>query len=423
MSRILLTWELGMNLGHLTRLLPIATRLKARGHSVLVAARDLASAAAVLGPAGISFVQAPHLPQGIPLPHRPTGYADILLSQGWSDRSALWGLVHGWLNLYRMFRPDVVVHDYSPTARLASRIAGIPSVLVGNGFELPPATNPLPPFPGFSWATPEKAAESERIAVANANAVASAFGTEGIEALCQLLQGQAVLFATFPELDHYGSRADARYVGPLLGKLNVERVDWPEGSGNRIFACLRPDTQNVEAILGGLLASEASVVCFARGFSRDKLDRYRHPRIRFVSRPVDLKHLASDAQLCVSYGAEGTMATFLLAGVPQLISPWQVEAHMAARRIEAMGAGLVLRGSQTAESVAKVINSALNESVFRTSAGAFRSRHPGFELGPTEEVVVSSIESAGSIRAGFGSDQNRTAPERPQASVSQGVNR
>jgi hypothetical protein len=68
-------------------------------------------------------------------------------------------------------RPDRLVLDYSPIATLAARIAVIPCVLIGNGFELPPATNPLPPFPGFSWATPERAAESERIVLANANAV------------------------------------------------------------------------------------------------------------------------------------------------------------------------------------------------------------------------------------------------------------
>jgi multidrug efflux pump subunit AcrA (membrane-fusion protein) len=52
-SRILLTWEMGSNLGHLSRLLPLARELKARGHRVLVAARDVALAASVLGPAGI----------------------------------------------------------------------------------------------------------------------------------------------------------------------------------------------------------------------------------------------------------------------------------------------------------------------------------------------------------------------------------
>ena len=56
-------------------------------------------------------MQAPHLPKGIPLAHRATGYglratgyADVLLSQGWSDRSALWGLTQGGLNLFRMFQ-------------------------------------------------------------------------------------------------------------------------------------------------------------------------------------------------------------------------------------------------------------------------------------------------------------------------------
>src|ERR1700676_148342 len=109
MSRILLTWELGLNFGHLARLLPIARQLKSRGHAVLVAARELASAARVLGPHSISFVQAPYLAESHPLPHRPAGYADVLRAQGWGDRITLRGLTEGWINLYRMFRPDIVV--------------------------------------------------------------------------------------------------------------------------------------------------------------------------------------------------------------------------------------------------------------------------------------------------------------------------
>jgi hypothetical protein len=77
-SRFLLTWELGLNMGHLARLLPIAARLQARGHSVLVAVRKIPAAAAALGPAGIAFIQAPHQAAGLPLPERASGYADIL---------------------------------------------------------------------------------------------------------------------------------------------------------------------------------------------------------------------------------------------------------------------------------------------------------------------------------------------------------
>ncbi len=156
MSRILFTWELGLNLGHLARLLPVAQRLKADGHALLVATRDIKAAATVLAPAGIPFVQAPYLSQGIALKDRASGYADILLSQGWSDRLVLHGLTHAWLNLFRLFIPERLILDYSPTVSLAARIARLPTVLVGNGFELPPATDPLPPFPGFSWATPRQ---------------------------------------------------------------------------------------------------------------------------------------------------------------------------------------------------------------------------------------------------------------------------
>jgi UDP:flavonoid glycosyltransferase YjiC (YdhE family) len=383
-ARILIGWELGLNLGHLGRLLPVAATLKKNGHPVLVVARDVASAATVLGPAEISFIQAPCLPQGIPLAHRATGYADILLSQGWSDRTALWGMVQAWTNLFRMFRPDVVVLDYSPTAQLAARIAGIPTVLIGNGFELPPVSAPLPPFPGFSWATPDKAAKSEGIAVANANAVAAAFKRPGIAALRDLFDAGLTRFATFPELDHYGARLDATYIGPLRGAIRVNKIDWPDRDGKKIFACLRPDTQNVEAVLEALSRIHANVVCFAPGFTASKLESLtsfavdsRSERIRFETHPVDLDRLAADADLCVTYGAEGTSVTFLLAGVPQLVLPWQIESHLAARRIEAIDAGLALRGKQSAQQVAEVLDRLLTEPNFRTGAQGFmqRNRH------------------------------------------------
>jgi hypothetical protein len=100
---------LGLNFGRLTRLLALAERLKTEGHVVLVAARDIQAATRVPGPAGIPFVQAPLLAQGIPLEHRPASYADVLLTQGWLDKSLLSGLVYAWLALFRLFRAERLV--------------------------------------------------------------------------------------------------------------------------------------------------------------------------------------------------------------------------------------------------------------------------------------------------------------------------
>jgi UDP:flavonoid glycosyltransferase YjiC (YdhE family) len=393
MSRFLLTWELGLNLGHLTRLLPLATRLQARGHSVLVAVREIPAAAAVMGPAGIAFVQAPHLAAGLPLPERASGYADILLSQGWSDRQVLWGLTQNWHNLLRMFRPDAVVTDYSPTARLATRIAGIPTIMIGNGFELPPVTNPLPAFPGFSWATAEKAAASERIAVDNATAVLKRFKRSALPSLSDLFRGASTLHVTLEELDHYGPRQQARYMGPLLGRLKTDRVDWPQGP-RRIFACLRPDTTHVDAILEALQMSGHAVICYAPGFASSRLKRFAGSQIRFSARPVDLSHLSADAAVCVSYGAEGTIATFLLAGVPQLISPWHVEAHMAARRIEALGAATVLRGAQDAQSIGLALAELCTDGPLKRCARAFSLRHRSLGFDAVAQEVAEIVEAA-----------------------------
>jgi UDP:flavonoid glycosyltransferase YjiC (YdhE family) len=394
MSRILLTWELGLNLGHLTRLLPVAAELKARGHAVLVAARDLSSAAYVLAPAGISFVQAPHLTQGHPLPHRAAGYSDILRAQGWGDLTTLRGLVEGWINLYRMFRPDLVVADYSPTAVLAGHLRGLRTLLLGNGFEIPPATLPLPPFPGFSWATQAQAAASEALVVANAAATARAFEGPAIGALRDLFDPARALFATFTELDHYGERKNANYIGPLLGEMHLPQVQWPDKyPDRRVFVCVRPDTEHVDSIVSALKACKASVVCVAMGFRDKDINAHKAHNVRFCPHPVDLSALRRQADLCVSYGAEGTVASFLLGGVPQVISPQQVEAHMAARRIEALGAGAVLRGTQTADSVAEHLESALANTGFRSSAGHFASRHANHDSASSVQHAADVIES------------------------------
>jgi hypothetical protein len=56
------------------------------------------------------------------------------------------------------------------------------------------------------------------------------------------------MLLTYPEVNPYGVRTDVGYVGLLPGALRVERVDWLTGDWG-IFACLRPDTYQIDAIL------------------------------------------------------------------------------------------------------------------------------------------------------------------------------
>src|SRR5262245_54203875 len=99
MSRILIAWELGSHLGHLTRLAPVAENLRAAGHQVLFAVRDLRNAALTLGPRGFAFVQAPFFHRRPAQPQAPGSHAEMLALEGYGDATAIWGLVRGWLGV------------------------------------------------------------------------------------------------------------------------------------------------------------------------------------------------------------------------------------------------------------------------------------------------------------------------------------
>lgn len=391
MARILMAWELGLNLGHVARLAPVAMRLRAQGHSIKVVVRDTHAAAMVLGGAGIDYATAPVRPL-MPMASRQlSGYAELLQIAGWDDPKVLFPLVAAWHEHFRAFRPDVVVLDHAPTVRFAARLAGLPTLALGNGFELPPLTHPLPIFPGIAGVLPENAAKAEEIVFANVLSVAKHFAMPLPSTLKDILLAEKTCLATFPELDHYGNREGVEYIGPMLGGVVGEFLDWPMVNAPRIFAYLRPDTRQLESILGGLLASNAAVICFSPGISPEMLTRFRSSRLRFSQNLVDIARLLTTADACLSYGAEGTMMRFLLAGIPQIIMPGHVEAAMAAARFERLGVALVLRGVQNAQSIAANLRFLVSHSELRDHAQNFSERHKWWQPQAAVDRVLACL--------------------------------
>jgi UDP:flavonoid glycosyltransferase YjiC (YdhE family) len=396
MSRILLAWELGRNLGHLARLLPLAKRLKARGHSTLVAAQNMASAARVLGPEGIAFVQSPlHIPVRKD-DFQATSYADLLWSQGWDDRAQLWGRLQAWVNLYRMFQPEVMVLDYSPTACLAARLMKIPRVLIGTGFELPPALDPLPPFPGYSGATRELAAAAEQRVLDNVNEVLSACSAEPLNALKAVVDGDRRLLTTFAELDHYGPRAGERYIGPLSNPADGRKIDWPSGTKKRVFAYLRPEMGDLTAILEGLAEADVNLIAYAPGVPNSVVDRFRQEDRVFTSEPVQYEQLFASTDLCVSYGSAGTVTTALLNGVPQLVRPIHRETQLTAHCIKRLGVGAMLPRVFDSAEFAASVNRLLHGIEYKLCARQFAHRYRLVNAAEAAEEVVKIIEGLGS---------------------------
>ena len=393
MSRILLAWELGSNLGHLSRLLPLGRRLRARGHTLLAVVRDLALAARVLGPAGVPFIQAPRVSASPETSAQPASYADVLRLTGWGDVQQLWGMTQAWVNVLRLSAADIVIVDHSPTALLAARCTATPCVLVGTGFELPPSREPLPCFPGFPGATAENAARAEAQVLENANRVLAAVPGPRLGALCDLFQSAGRWLTTFAELDHYDARPGERYVGPIGAVEQGERLEWPLEASQRVFAYLRPDTPDLAAILRSLAECGAAVVCYGPGIPAQRISAIACDRLTFTSRPVELPALLRDASLCVSYSPAGTVAATLLHGVPQLLAPSHVEAQLTAHRVECMGAGLTLHGKPSEERIAATLHRLLTHSFYRSRAAAFAARYRNYDAAQAADGIVDEIES------------------------------
>lgn len=170
-KRILFAWELGANLGHLARDIPVAEQLRKLGHDVTFAARDLRVAQEMLAPRGFRFLQAPRPHTAGHREQPPANYSGILLAGGYGDVLNLVGSVGGWAALLDVTQTDVVVINHAPTAALAARALAIPAVITCIGFELPPNVEPLPSLRPWETRSIDELRQADATVLGNINIV------------------------------------------------------------------------------------------------------------------------------------------------------------------------------------------------------------------------------------------------------------
>jgi UDP:flavonoid glycosyltransferase YjiC (YdhE family) len=391
MSRILFAWELGANLGHLARDLPVASALRSAGHGVFFAVRDTRVAAETLGPAHFRFTQAPVVAGRTRLAMPPANYAELLAAEGWQDRRALLGQIGAWRALIALGGFDAVVADHAPGALVAVRIAGRPGIAFGSGFEIPPDVSPMPAIRPWEQPSPERLLAAERAVLADLNAVVKALGGRPYARLGEIFGPQPIL-ATCGELDHYGERAGARYVGAIDGLDNAAQVGWPPGDGPRILVYLRPEHPALGATMDALAERGVRAVCAIPG-APAALKQGAAPGIAIHDRAVALDPLLAEADVLVGYGSHGTLAKALRHGVPLLMLPTTVEQYLGAKRAEALGAGLLLEGKPDAARIGAALGALSEEARYRTAARDFASRHAARDTAQALAETVAHIEA------------------------------
>lgn len=380
MARVLFAWEFGANFGHLAQLLPLASKLRARGHEPVFAVTDVARAEAMLGPHGFEYLQAPMWQPRAPRPSAiPCSYSEILQHYGYLDPDGLLGLVKAWREIYRLVEPQVVLFEHAPTALLASRGFEAVRIIYGVGFCSPPRVSPFPSFRTWEDVPHARLEASDGQVLDTVNAVLAKLRLRPLGALYELFEGDREFLCTFPELDHYPARSGAQYCGAVFTRDEGHPAEWPHGDGKRVFVYLRPEMRAFAPVAEALADSGHSVVWIAPGMSEEALRRYARSNIRFTREPVSLGAVAAEAHAAVLYGGHGTVAAMLLGGVPVALLPVHVEQALVSRSVVRLGAGTMATPQASLPEMRKAVTSVLEEASYRERAEAFAARYSHFD--------------------------------------------
>jgi len=399
MSRVLLAWELGANMGHLDRMLLTARELRRRGHDVMFALKDLSRAHARVVSEGFAVMQSPIWLPRMAKPPGLVNFSAVLASAGWLDPAGLAGLLSGWRTLFDLCSPDLLVCDHAPTAMLAARACRFPVAAVGNGFEVPAFGDVFPALHYWDAADTAACAGSDATVLRAVNAALAALGQPALPRLTALFADVLCIVASLPELAHYPAYPDSVVrVGPSFVDDAGAQPQWPRveceggGEGIRIFAYLSPEHADFTALMAALRQPGLRSVVHAKGLSAATARELGAPNIRFEPAPVRMDLATAQARIVLSHASVGTVSAAALAGCVQLVLPNHMEQYMVGRRVVEAGIGLMVEPGSRGTDYPALLRRLFDDTAFSAAALALAGRHTGVRPDHAGVQVVDALE-------------------------------
>lgn len=426
MSTFLFTTLPTNDLGLLARALPLAEALAARGHRIVFCSPAKAPSR-LIADAGFDN-RVPDHPIYALILAQPglAGLAQLLTSGRWRQYGSIvaylgalvralplkappptpevWDADHaaaqlGMLNegfvrancaaLMRLMAEsgaEVVVDFWNPFAVIAARALGIPVVTVIQA-DAHPASR------GFIWWKPAPADLPTPVPVLNR--VLATYSLPAITTVRELAVGALTLVVGTPETDPLPAGTPVTYVGALLWQRPGELLpDWiTRRDRSRPLVWLYVGNPRY-GVGGGALDSaivlRASLAALRELAVQVVLTSGHHALPRaLLPLPPNVRHLpylpglalAEQSDLLVHHGGYGSCQTGLYTGTPAVIIPTYAERESNARRVAALGAGIVVPITSTGRirhvdsaMVRNAVRRVLAEPSFAASAGRVREQ-------------------------------------------------
>ena len=340
---------------------------------------------------GLTCIQAPlHRPSMRERIAEPSTHADVLFNAGWSNAQRLGERLHDWRSVFDSIRPDVIVHNYAPTAFLAAQTIRARSVLFGTGFYDPPDMTPLPDICPWRDNYPDQLLMTERRVLQVINSQLNACGISPLERVAQLsTRADAHLLITYPEMDHYRDRTTGEYVGPW-GELPGESPCWPNVPGMRVFAYLK-SMEALPYLLHYLRHSRLPTLVYAPNAS-SVATSFDSDSLSVCDRPLDIKQISQQCDLAILNAGHNTTLQMLLAGKPILAIPLSGEQHLVAQNIVRLNAGVCVSPHEYHQAVAS-LQLMLGENRFAIGAQSFAEKYADIRRERHVQRVLEVLET------------------------------
>lgn len=393
MLRVLLIWELGGGFGHYSTLLPVADAFARRQCRPYLSLQDLASSQYIIANSPFTILQSPlwlHMPtntSSTPL----SSYSDILKTFGFLNPTELTGIVKAWRGMYEIIEPDLLVFNHAPTALLAARGMNIPKVTLGSGFFVPPKTDPFTPFHYWRQNNIEKQKMQELQILSSVNQVLDKISVPVMSSLQELFDVDYNVITSFPEYDHYPSRINAEYAGPISVSDEGEIPTWPSDGEKHIFVYVISRFAGINHLIEGLLATNYKVLVYVKGDSSSLIQKYECARLHFSKTPVSLAEVIPQTDLAITHAGVGTTTEFIRGGVPLLLLPRQTEQYLFGRRVVDRGSAIMLEANnQKPEDYRDAIHKLLRNKKYTTIAKKISNLHKGYDQNEQLEKIVTN---------------------------------
>ncbi|AYJ86026.1 glycosyl transferase-like UDP-glucuronosyltransferase [Sphingomonas paeninsulae] len=332
MARILIGWELGANRGHVVRTAPAAAKLRALGHDVALGLQQVDSLG-LSRDVTIPIFQSPVWPRllasaAVPVWGHASTMIDILCRLGLEKPGTLSAIMSGWDAILSAWKPDIVVGDFAPALLCAAHGRAI-TVSSGTGFVQPPAyLDEMPRLagaPGFD----------EAMALDIIDADLRSIGRDPLRTLPALFSADHYFVETFQEIDPYRAFRQTPWCAPGIAPASFDG----SGSGDEIFVYAFSATMGQSVLWDALRKSGKRVRIYIPDADSTFVGKLRRAGFIVETSAVTWREIARRSRLVVSHGGHGFLCSALLAGLPHLVTYYDLEKQLHAGALSASGLG------------------------------------------------------------------------------------